>query len=84
MKTMPYLKGLLAMSLLLLIVGSHLSAQRRCEQCARQSMLVEFLNPHNPDYEKQLDAWQECTKTYLGDQAYLGPDTLDPASKMLS
>jgi len=56
-------------------------AQKHCEGCARRAMLVEFLNPHNPDYEKQLDAWQECTKKYLGDQAYLGPDTLDPAYK---
>jgi len=68
---------------LCLILSFHLTAgaQKHCEACARRAMLVEFLNPHNPDYEKQLDAWQECTKKYLGDQAYLGPDTLDPAYK---
>ncbi len=52
--------------------------QKSCESCSRHGMLVEFLNPHNPDYEERLKEWNDCMRGYLGDATYLGKDTLDP------
>lgn len=53
-------------------------AQRACESCSRHGMLMEFLNPHNPDYEERLREWNDCMRGHLGDATYLGRDTLDP------
>ena len=78
MKTIIQLKRLLAMLLLLLLVSSHVSAQRRCERCARHGMLVEFLNPHNPDYEQRLKEWNACMTEHLGDRVFKEEDSLNP------
>jgi len=78
MKITVCLKRLMVMSFLLLQVGSHLSAQRRCEECARRGMLVEFLNPHNPDYEQRLREWNECMRQQLGDREFKEEDSLNP------
>jgi hypothetical protein len=37
-----------------------------CENCARRAALVEFKNLHAPDYEKQLDEWNECMVQKFG------------------
>jgi hypothetical protein len=58
--------------------ANYASAQKRCDYCDRHGMLVEFLNPHNPDYEERLKEWNDCMKRHLGDATYLGIDTLDP------
>ncbi|GEM_PF-6240805 len=46
-------------------------AQRKCESCLRHGLLIEFLNPHNPDYEDRLHEWNDCMKQYLGDREFL-------------
>jgi len=78
MKITVCLKRMMVMSLLLLQVGSQLSAQRRCEGCARHGMLIEFLNPHNPDYEQRLKEWNECMRQQLGNREFKEEDSLNP------
>jgi len=78
MKTMSNMKRLLAIPLLVLLISSHLSAQRRCEGCARHGILVEFLNPHNPDYEQRLKEWNKCMTQQLGDRVFKEEDSLNP------
>lgn len=78
MTTLTYSKRVLTTSLLILIVGFQAGAQRRCEECARHGMLVEFLNPHNQDYEQRLKEWNACMTEQLGDREFREEDSLNP------
>ncbi len=74
MKTMTYMLRLLASSLLLLLVSNHINAQRRCEECGRRGMVVEFNNPSNPDYEQKRQQWRNCMTGLLGNYVSFSDD----------
>lgn len=78
MNTLTYSKRIQVMALLILLVNFHANAQRRCEGCARHGMLVEFLNPHNQDYEQRLKEWNACMTEQLGDREFPEEDSLNP------
>lgn len=78
MEALTRLKRIQAVSLLILLVSFQAGGQRRCEECARRGMLVEFLNPHNPDYEQRLREWNECMRQQLGAREFKEEDSLNP------
>jgi len=78
MEKLSRLKRIQAVSLLILLVSLCAGAQRRCEECARRGMLVEFLNPHNQDYEQRLKEWNACMTEQLGDREFREEDSLNP------
>lgn len=74
---LTFSKSILTISLLILAVSFKTGAQRRCEDCARRGMLVEFLNLHNQDYEQRLKQWNECMRQQLGDREFKEEDSLN-------
>jgi hypothetical protein len=58
-----------------------ITAQGRCESCARHGILEEFLNPDNPDYEERLKQFDDCVRQSLGNNEH--PDGI-PEPEMTS
>ncbi|HUV00276.1 MAG TPA: hypothetical protein VMW32_04865 [Bacteroidales bacterium] len=62
-------------TLFLLSLFTVAPAQNNCT-CDRHGMLVEFTNPHNPDYEQKLEEWRKCMSLELGN--YVSFEVNDP------
>jgi len=60
-------------TLLILLIFFHcyIARAQNCN-CERHAKLVEFTNPHEPDYEERLKEFNECMRIQLGGVSYLG------------